>query len=100
MRVTHLSLVDFRNYRSAELSLEAGPNLIFGRNGQGKTNLVEAIGYFSALRSHRVSSDSALIRAGSERAIARLKAAVGQEGRASRSRGAARGSVSGSSQSQ
>lgn len=53
-----------------------GPNLIFGRNGQGKTNLVEAIGYFSSLRSHRVSSDTAMIRAGHEQANARLRIAV------------------------
>ncbi|WP_449276758.1 DNA replication/repair protein RecF [Leucobacter sp. GX24907] len=72
MRVTHLSLLDFRNYRTVELPLEPGANLIVGRNGQGKTNLVEAIAYFSSLRSHRVSGDSALIRAGASAAIARL----------------------------
>ena len=73
MRVAHLSLGDFRNYRTAELPLEAGPNLFIGSNGQGKTNLVEAIAYFSTLRSHRVSSDGPLIRAGADSAIARLK---------------------------
>ena len=73
MRVAHLSLGDFRNYRTAELPLAAGPNLIVGRNGQGKTNLVEAIGYFAALRSHRVTGDAALIRAGADAAIARLR---------------------------
>ena len=76
MRVAHLSLVDFRNYRTAELELEAGPNLLVGRNGQGKTNLVEAIGYFATLRSHRVTSDAPLIRAGAEAAIARMKVAA------------------------
>ena len=40
MRVTHLSLSDFRNYESAELNLVTGPNLFVGSNGQGKTNLV------------------------------------------------------------
>ncbi len=73
MRVAHLSLGDFRNYRTAELPLAAGPNLIVGRNGQGKTNLVEAVGYFAALRSHRVTGDAALIRAGADAAIARLR---------------------------
>lgn len=73
MRVAHLSLGDFRNYRTAELALEPGPNLIVGRNGQGKTNLVEAIGYFASLRSHRVTGDAALVRAGAESAIARLR---------------------------
>ncbi len=76
MRVTHLSLSDFRNYRTAEVSLSAGPNLVIGRNGQGKTNLVEAIAYFATLGSHRVSSDAALIRAGAEAAIARMRVAV------------------------
>ena len=73
MRVAHLSLADFRNYRSAELGFAPGPNLIVGRNGQGKTNLVEAIGYFASLRSHRVSSDAPLIRSGSEAAVMRLR---------------------------
>lgn len=76
MRVTHLSLSDFRNYRTAEVSFSAGPNLVIGRNGQGKTNLVEAIAYFATLGSHRVSSDAALIRAGAEAAIARMRVAV------------------------
>lgn len=76
MRVTHLSLSDFRNYRSAEVGFAPGVNLIVGENGQGKTNLVEAIAYFSSLGSHRVSSDSALIRAGTDSAVARMRIAV------------------------
>ena len=76
MRVTHLSLSDFRNYRVAEVPFVAGPNLIVGRNGQGKTNLVEAIAYFASLGSHRVAGDAALIRAGSTTAVARMKVAV------------------------
>ncbi len=76
MRVTHLSLSDFRNYRIAEVPFRAGPNLIVGRNGQGKTNLVEAISYFASLDSHRVSTDSALIRADADAAVARMKVAV------------------------
>jgi len=76
MRVAHLSLIDFRNYRTAELELAPGPNLLVGRNGQGKTNLVEAIGYFATLRSHRVTGDAPLIRSGADAAIARLKVAA------------------------
>ena len=62
--VTHLSLTDFRNYRHAEVALAAGANLFVGSNGQGKTNLVESLGYLSTLGSHRVSSDQAMIRQG------------------------------------
>jgi DNA replication and repair protein RecF len=71
--VTHLSLSDFRNYEIAEVDLVAGPNLFVGSNGQGKTNLVEAIGYLSTLSSHRVASDQALIRAGRDAAIVRAR---------------------------
>lgn len=76
MRVLHLSLADFRNYETAEIEFSPGQNLILGRNGQGKTNLVEAIAYFSTLRSHRVTGDQALIRAGAETGVARLRIAV------------------------
>jgi DNA replication and repair protein RecF len=71
--VTHLSLTDFRNYREAEVDLVAGSNLFVGSNGQGKTNLVEAIGYLSTLGSHRVATDQALIRAGQDAAIVRAR---------------------------
>jgi DNA replication and repair protein RecF len=71
--VTHLSLTDFRNYENAEVDLVAGPNLFVGSNGQGKTNLVEAIGYLSTLGSHRVATDHALIRAGRDAAIVRAR---------------------------
>jgi len=71
--VSHLSLTDFRNYESAEVELRSGPNLFVGSNGQGKTNLVESIGYLSTLSSHRVSTDQALIRQGSELAIVRAR---------------------------
>jgi DNA replication and repair protein RecF len=71
--VSHLSLTDFRNYASAEVELSAGPNLFVGSNGQGKTNLVEAIGYLSTLASHRVSTDQALIRHGVDLAIVRAR---------------------------
>ena len=69
MLVRHLSLRDFRNYETAELTLAAGANLFVGSNGQGKTNLVEAIGYLSTVGSHRVSTDGAMIRQGTESAI-------------------------------
>ncbi len=77
MHVARLSLTDYRNYERAEISLEPGATVFVGRNGQGKTNLVEAIGYLSTLGSHRVSGDQALIRAGSDAAIIRALLAHG-----------------------
>ncbi|WP_353808149.1 DNA replication/repair protein RecF [Agromyces sp. SYSU T00194] len=80
MHVTRLSLTDFRNYARAELELEPGATVFAGRNGHGKTNLVEAIGYLSTLGSHRVATDQALIRAGADSAIVRaLLAHAGRE---------------------
>lgn len=73
MLVTHLSLVDFRNYSAAEVDFTPGPNLFVGSNGQGKTNLIEALGYLSTLSSHRVATDHALIRQGADSAIVRAR---------------------------
>lgn len=75
MHVDHLQLTDFRNYREADVDLARGPNLFVGRNGQGKTNLVEAIGYLSTLGSHRVPTDAALVRQGCDAAIVRARLA-------------------------
>ncbi|QKW07788.1 DNA replication/repair protein RecF [Streptomyces sp. NA04227] len=71
MHVTHLSLADFRSYARAEVALDPGVTAFVGPNGQGKTNLVEAVGYLANLSSHRVSSDAPLVRAGAERAVIR-----------------------------
>jgi DNA replication and repair protein RecF len=71
MHVAHLSLADFRSYARAELPLDPGVTAFTGPNGQGKTNLVEAIGYVATLASHRVSGDTPLVRLGAERAVIR-----------------------------
>src|SRR5690625_2783686 len=63
MHVSDLALTDFRSYESVVLSLERGITAFVGPNGQGKTNLVEAIAYLSTFSSHRVAGDTAL-RAG------------------------------------
>lgn len=73
MIVSHLNLSDFRNYETLDVQLHPGPNLFVGSNGQGKTNLVEALGYLSTLGSHRVSVDHAMIRQGQESAIIRAR---------------------------
>jgi len=74
VHLTRLALTDFRSY--PELSLELGPGVttFSGPNGEGKTNLVEAIGYLATLGSHRVATDAPLVRRGAERAV--LRAAV------------------------
>src|SRR5580698_1099288 len=71
MHVRHLTVTDFRSWTAADVALAPGPVVLVGPNGQGKTNLVEALGYLATLRSHRVSTDAPLIRAGAERAVAR-----------------------------
>ncbi|WP_010288432.1 DNA replication/repair protein RecF, partial [Streptomyces sp. SA3_actF] len=78
MHVTHLSLADFRSYERAEVSLEPGVTAFVGPNGQGKTNLVEAVGYLATLGSHRVASDAPLVRAGAERAFVRAAVTQGE----------------------
>ncbi len=69
MWVSGLRLTDFRSYETVDLSLAAGVTTFIGSNGQGKTNLVEAIAYPSILGSHRVSGDAPLVRSGADRAI-------------------------------
>ncbi|ARX84878.1 MULTISPECIES: DNA replication/repair protein RecF [Streptomyces] len=76
MHVTHLSLADFRSYARVEVPLDPGVTAFVGPNGQGKTNLVEAVGYLATLGSHRVSSDAPLVRMGADRAV--IRAAVRQ----------------------
>lgn len=78
MIVEQLSLVDFRNYAAADLSLHPGINVFVGRNGQGKTNLAEAIAYFATLGSHRVSQDAPMVRDGADAAIIRARLAHGE----------------------
>ena len=56
---------------------ESGVSTFVGANGQGKTNLVEAIEYLSTLSSHRVATDQPLVRAGAERAIIRARVQAG-----------------------
>jgi DNA replication and repair protein RecF len=71
VHLTRLALTDFRSY--PELSIELGPGVttFSGPNGEGKTNLVEAIGYLATLGSHRVAGDAPLVRRGAERAVLR-----------------------------
>jgi len=62
VRVSHVALDDFRSYRHAVVEFAPGTTVLLGSNGQGKTNLVEAVSYLSAFSSHRVSAEQALVR--------------------------------------
>ena len=79
MHVRHLTVADFRSYISAELPLEPGVTTLVGLNGQGKTNLVEALGYLATLSSHRVATDAPLVRFGATQAV--VRGAVVRDGR-------------------
>lgn len=79
MHIRHLSVGDFRSWATAELPLQPGVNVMIGRNGVGKTNLVEAVGYLATLSSHRVAADALLVRRGATQAI--VRAAVVSGGR-------------------
>ena len=79
MHVRRLELTDFRSYPTVAVDFAAGPSVLVGPNGQGKTNLVEALGYLASLSSHRVATDAPLVRAGAPRAV--IRAMVVHSGR-------------------
>ena len=61
MHLQHLHLINYRNYKNQELNLNRGINVLIGANGQGKTNLLEAIYYLSMGGNFRVSRECELI---------------------------------------
>jgi RecF protein len=71
VHLIRLALTDFRSYPSVDVALGPGVTIFSGPNGEGKTNLVEAVGYVATLASHRVAHDAPMIRQGAERAIVR-----------------------------
>ena len=79
MRVDRLWLTDFRNYASAELEPAPGLTAVVGANGEGKTNLLEAVGYLATLSSFRGAPGDALIRSGCASAV--VRAEVENDGR-------------------
>jgi DNA replication and repair protein RecF len=78
VHLTRLALTDFRSYPAVDVTLQPGVTTFSGPNGEGKTNLVEAVGYVATLGSHRVSGDGPLVRSGAERAV--VRAMVGSAG--------------------
>lgn len=73
MYVSDLALNDFRSYAEVVVSMPPGITAFVGPNGQGKTNLVESIGYLASFSSHRVAADAPLVRSGASRAVVRAK---------------------------
>ena len=73
MHLRQLVLHDFRSWASADLAMQPGPVVFVGPNGQGKTNLVEAVGYLATLGSHRVATDAPLVRQGAGQAVIRAR---------------------------
>lgn len=78
MRVQTLNITNFRNYSTASITLNRGVSVFLGPNGQGKTNIVEAIHYLSSLSSHRISQDAALIKSDSDQGIIRAEVVADQ----------------------
>lgn len=79
MRLDGLTLRDFRNYALLQAEFDPGVNLIIGENAQGKTNLLEAVGYLSTGRAFRTRKEQELIRFGTD--FAELEGKVFSEGR-------------------
>lgn len=79
MYVRRLALRDFRSWAQVDLDLEPGRTVFVGRNGFGKTNLLEALWFSTTMGSHRVGTDAPLIRAGADRAV--VSTIVVNEGR-------------------
>ena len=74
MRLDRLWLSDFRNYEAAELAPSpSGLTVIHGANGEGKTNLLEAVGYLATLSSFRGAPAEALVRVGADSAVVRAE---------------------------
>ena len=66
MKINNLSLYNFRNYSNEFLEFSDGVNFIFGANGQGKTNIIEAFYYFCTGRSFKNVKDKEVIKFGEE----------------------------------
>lgn len=77
MRLCRLWLTDFRNYAEADVALAPGLTAVVGGNGEGKTNLLEAVGFLATLSSFRGAPPEALVRLGVERAVVRAEAERG-----------------------
>ena len=73
MLITNLNLTNYRSYTTLDLSLDPGVSIFVGKNGEGKTNIAEAILYLTFLSSHRASGNTPLIKLGNQSAYIRAK---------------------------
>ena len=73
MYLKNLKLYKYRSYEYLDLPLKKGINVIIGKNAQGKTNIIEAVYYFSSLMSHRFVLDRDLIKEGNEKAMMKIE---------------------------
>jgi DNA replication and repair protein RecF len=78
MLIKQLNLNNFRSYEELDLALKPGINIFIGRNGEGKTNIVESLIYLSFLSSHRTASDQPLVKLGNTSAYIRCKVMHGE----------------------
>ncbi|MBX3312058.1 MAG: DNA replication/repair protein RecF [Microbacteriaceae bacterium] len=78
MRISKIDLTNFRNYENASLDLDPGFTVLLGKNGQGKTNLIESVVWASNASSHRVSGTDPLIRVGADEAVLRIQCRQGE----------------------
>lgn len=73
MYLSHLSLTNFRSYGELDISFSKGISIFIGRNGEGKTNIVESILYLAFQSSHRAAGDQPLVKLGQTSAYVRAK---------------------------
>lgn len=76
LHLRHLWLTDFRNYGSVDLELPPGTTVVLGRNGEGKSNLLEAIAHLAGTDLRGATTES-MVRMGAERAVARAEVVRG-----------------------
>ena len=73
MLITNLNLTNYRSYSTLDLTLNPGVSIFVGKNGEGKTNITEAVLYLTFLSSHRATGNTPLIKLGNQSAYVRAK---------------------------
>ena len=69
MYIKNISLKNFRNYENAQIEFINGKNIIYGKNGQGKTNIIEAIYFMQSGKSYRSFKDKETVKFGKDHAV-------------------------------